>query len=215
MSLPWLGVFKYLIQCHCTGWRHLNVYIIKWFITGVSRVTRGLTTETRAITPDQHQIVSPVPRDRVSQSPPSRAISTDQVRVLSPVEALRPSSSRSMIQTQKTTGGRGKAGVYNPTALKSKDKFEKLSGSGSDTSSETIREQWKKWTEAHILRVKKDVARYIRQGTCNIVCTTCRKSVATEKWLKHRTLYNYCKPGDRYLKFSNYKEDYPNINIEL
>ena len=27
-SLPWLGVFKYLIQCHCTGWGHLNQ---KWW----------------------------------------------------------------------------------------------------------------------------------------------------------------------------------------
>ena len=24
MPLLWLRVFKYLIQCHCTGWGHLN-----------------------------------------------------------------------------------------------------------------------------------------------------------------------------------------------
>ena len=26
--LPWLGVFRYLIPCHCTGWGHLNQ---EWF----------------------------------------------------------------------------------------------------------------------------------------------------------------------------------------
>ena len=26
VSLPWLGVFKYLNQCHCFGWEYLNVY---------------------------------------------------------------------------------------------------------------------------------------------------------------------------------------------
>ena len=25
--LPWLGLFKYLNQCHCPGWRYLNIYI--------------------------------------------------------------------------------------------------------------------------------------------------------------------------------------------
>ena len=25
MQLPWLGVFKYLYQCHCTGWEYLNI----------------------------------------------------------------------------------------------------------------------------------------------------------------------------------------------
>ena len=25
MPLPWLGVFKCLIQCHCTDWGHLNI----------------------------------------------------------------------------------------------------------------------------------------------------------------------------------------------
>jgi len=25
--LPWLGVFKYLNQCHCPGWEYLNIYI--------------------------------------------------------------------------------------------------------------------------------------------------------------------------------------------
>ena len=25
--LPWLGVFKCLIQCYCTGWGYLNIYI--------------------------------------------------------------------------------------------------------------------------------------------------------------------------------------------
>ena len=28
MSLPWLGVFKYLYQCHCLRWGYLNQ---KWF----------------------------------------------------------------------------------------------------------------------------------------------------------------------------------------
>ena len=27
MPQPWLEVFKCLIQSHCTGWGHLNVYI--------------------------------------------------------------------------------------------------------------------------------------------------------------------------------------------
>ena len=27
IPLHWLGLFKYLNQCHCTGWWHLNVYI--------------------------------------------------------------------------------------------------------------------------------------------------------------------------------------------
>ena len=26
-ALPWLGVFKCLIQCYCTGWGYLNIYI--------------------------------------------------------------------------------------------------------------------------------------------------------------------------------------------
>jgi len=25
--LPWLGVFIYLNQCNCPGWRYLNIYI--------------------------------------------------------------------------------------------------------------------------------------------------------------------------------------------
>ena len=25
--LPWLGLFKYLNQCYCPGWRYLNIYI--------------------------------------------------------------------------------------------------------------------------------------------------------------------------------------------
>ena len=25
--LPWLGLFKYLNQCNCPGWRYLNIYI--------------------------------------------------------------------------------------------------------------------------------------------------------------------------------------------
>ena len=131
----------------------------------------------------------------------------------SPVRQLRPSSSRSLINTQKNSAGRGKAGIYNPAALRTKNRMEKLSS--DDSSSVTICDQWKKWTEAHQLKVKKDIARYNRQGTSNIVCTTCQKSVSTERWLKHRTLYNYCKPGDRYLKFSQFKEDFPNINIEI
>ena len=28
MPLPWLGVFKYLYQCHCTGWEYFNIYCI-------------------------------------------------------------------------------------------------------------------------------------------------------------------------------------------
>ena len=27
LVLPWLGLFKYLNQCHCPGWRYLNIYI--------------------------------------------------------------------------------------------------------------------------------------------------------------------------------------------
>ena len=27
LSLHCLGVFKYLNQCHCTGWRYLNIHI--------------------------------------------------------------------------------------------------------------------------------------------------------------------------------------------
>ena len=32
--LPWLGVFKCLIQCYCTGWGYLNIYISITALTG-------------------------------------------------------------------------------------------------------------------------------------------------------------------------------------
>ena len=33
--LPWLGLFKYLNQCHCPGWRYLNIYISVTALAGV------------------------------------------------------------------------------------------------------------------------------------------------------------------------------------
>ena len=111
------------------------------------QVTRALTPVTRT--------------DRAPSAAPS-----------SPVRQLRPSSSRRLINTQKNSAGRGKAGIYNPAALRTKNRMEKLSS--DDSSSVTICDQWKKWTEAHQLKVKKDIARYNRQGTSNIVCTTCK-----------------------------------------
>ena len=34
--LPWLGLFKYLKQCHCPGWRYLNIYISVTALAGGS-----------------------------------------------------------------------------------------------------------------------------------------------------------------------------------
>ena len=36
LSLHCLGVLKYLNQCHCTGWRYLNIYI------GVTALAGGI-----------------------------------------------------------------------------------------------------------------------------------------------------------------------------
>ena len=74
-----------------------------------------------------------------------------------------------------------------------------------EPGSESVKDLWRKWNLDHKGRVQKDVARMIRAGTLDVFCQTCRRSIDVNKWFKHRTLYNYCKPGDKYLKFDNFK----------
>ena len=168
-------------------------------ITGI--LTSNLPRQSQSLRPSTSRI-----ENNVSPPPASPAMSTAD-------QSLPLPTSRSLIETQKqSNNGRGKAGIYNPSMLRRNRMVKQVSP--PEDSSVSVRDHWKKWTEAHKIKIKKDVSRYMRNGTDDIMCMLCRKTITVDRWLRHRTVYNYCKPGDKYLKFSSYKADYPNIDIE-
>ena len=124
-------------------------------------------------------------------------------------EAIRPSTSRRSFDKKKSASGRGKAGIYK--LVPNKSQFQPGGEPEPEKEKESLKELWRKWNADHQGKMKKEVSRLLRNGTEDVVCKTCRRSIAVSKWYKHRTAYNYCKPGDKYLKFDNFKRDFPCI----
>ena len=183
----------------------------------VKSVTRALslapapTTEIPAISQSRSLPTRPLSQtDMTSSRERQPDPETDPIPLLQPI---RPSSSRSRrsFESEKTVTGRGKAGKFN---MKSDmNKFNE--GPEIAADKESIKDKWKQWNIQHQAKVKKEVSRLVRSGNGDIVCKICRRSISSEKWFKHRTIYNYCKPGDKYLKFDNFKRDYPMIDSDI
>ena len=160
--------------------------------------------------------VTRVPAITQSRSLPAQPLSqtstetqADPIPLLQPT---RPSSSRSRksFETEKTVTGRGKAGRFNM-----KRNVNKLMpGAEIISETESVKDKWKQWNIQHQAKIKKEVSRSERSGIMDIVCKSCRRTIAVNKWFKHRTIYNYCKQGEKYLKLDNFKRDYPLISAD-
>ena len=109
--------------------------------------------------------------------------------------------------------GWGKEGSYK---LVQNKKIRRPGNIGPDIEKESIREKWKTWNLQHQAKIKKEVARYMRSGTEDVVCKACKRTISVNNYFKHNCTYNYCKGhGYKYLKFEHFKKDYPLINGEL
>ena len=87
---------------------------------------------------------------------------------------------------------------------------------GAEIVSETelIKDKWKHWNIQHQAKIKKEVSTLVRSCNKDIVCKSCWRTISVDKWFKHRTIYNYCKEGEKYLKLDNFKRDYPLISAD-
>ena len=140
----------------------------------------------------------------------ARNITSVQVEADFP-EAIRPSTSRRSFDSEKTSVGRGKAGRYK---LVQNKMIRRPGDTEPEVEKESVREKWKTWNLQHQAKMKKEVARYTRQGVHDVTCKACKRTISVDKYFKHNCTYNYCKGhGYKYLKFENFKKDYPNIDI--
>ena len=141
----------------------------------------------------------------------ARNITSVQVEADFP-EAIRPSTSRRSFDSEKSSVGRGKAGKYKLV----QNKMIRRPGEPEpepEVEKESVREKWKTWNIQHQAKIKKEVAKYIRQGIHDVTCRACKRTISVDKYFKHNCTYNYCKGhGYKYLKFEIFKKDYPFIN---
>ena len=162
----------------------------------------------------QQPPMGPVSQALSTQVVPESSSSMPEPREADFPNDLRPSSSRRSFESERTVVGRGKAGLYK--VVQNKLKLTPAAAElEPEPEKESVKSKWRSWNLEHQSKIKKDIARYIRTGTEDIVCKSCKRSISINKWMKHRTVYNYCKVGDKYLKFDNFKRDYPYINVDL